>query len=104
MHLSPLETICIKCQNLFSAKNNINNSVCYLLNILPSILSVYMYCIQGAERGTFGTGFGFGGPGTGAGGPPTFGRPGRFPGPGVGGGVGGPDRGVAPIRSMNNNY
>ena len=35
-----LETICIKCQNLFSGKDRINISVFHLLKILPRVLSV----------------------------------------------------------------
>ena len=37
--LSPLETICIKCQNLFSGEFKKNISKC-LLKILPRVLSV----------------------------------------------------------------
>ena len=40
--LSPKETICIKCQNLFSGKNKKKKSFCRLLKILPSMLSVDM--------------------------------------------------------------
>ena len=36
--LSPLETRCMKCQNLYSGKSNKNVSVCGLLNILPTSL------------------------------------------------------------------
>ena len=38
--LSPLETICMKCQNLFFGKNKKNISVCHLLKILPRVLSI----------------------------------------------------------------
>ena len=38
--LSPMETICMKCQNLFSGKNKKNISKCRLLKILPRVLSV----------------------------------------------------------------
>ena len=38
--LSPLETICMKCQNLFSGKMKKNISICHLLKILPRVLSV----------------------------------------------------------------
>ena len=38
--LSPVETICMKCQNLFSGKNKKNISICFLLKILPRVLSV----------------------------------------------------------------
>ena len=38
--LSPLETICMKCQNLFSGENI---SICCLLKILPRVLSVKLY-------------------------------------------------------------
>ena len=34
------ERFCIKCQNLFSGKNKKNVSVCHLLKILPSMLSI----------------------------------------------------------------
>ena len=38
--LSPEETVCMKCQNLFSGKNkNKNISVCRLLKILLRVLS-----------------------------------------------------------------
>ena len=38
---SPKETICMKCQNLFSGeKKKKKNSVCRLLKILPRVLSV----------------------------------------------------------------
>ena len=33
--LSPLETICMKCQNLISGENKKNISICFLLKILP---------------------------------------------------------------------
>ena len=35
--LSPMETICMKCQILFSGKNKKNISVCRLLKILPRV-------------------------------------------------------------------
>ena len=38
--LSPKETICMKCQILFSGKNKKNISKCRLLKILPRVLSV----------------------------------------------------------------
>ena len=38
--LSPLETVCIKCQILFSGKNKKNISLCCLLKILRRLLSV----------------------------------------------------------------
>ena len=38
--LSPMETICMKCQNPFSGKDQKNISICYLLKILPRVLSV----------------------------------------------------------------
>ena len=37
--LSPVETIYMKCQNLFSGKNKKNISVCCLLKSLPRMLS-----------------------------------------------------------------
>ena len=40
--LSPQETICIKCQMLFSGKNYKNISKCHLLKFLPSMPSVKM--------------------------------------------------------------
>ena len=41
--LSPLETICIKCQILFSGKHMKNVSKCRLVKILPRVLSVKGY-------------------------------------------------------------
>ena len=38
--LSPQETVCMKCQILFSGKNNKNISKCRLLKISPRVLSV----------------------------------------------------------------
>ena len=38
--LSPLETVCMKYQNLFSGKNKKNMSICCLLKILPWMLSI----------------------------------------------------------------
>ena len=38
--LSPLGTICMNCQNLFSGKNNKNISKSHLLKILPRVLWV----------------------------------------------------------------
>ena len=38
--LSPLETICMKCQNLFSLKNKKSISKCCLLRFLSSMLSI----------------------------------------------------------------
>ena len=38
--LSPMETICIKCEILFTRKNKKNISKCLLLKILPRLLSV----------------------------------------------------------------
>ena len=38
--LSPMETIYMKCQNLFSGKNKKNITICHLLKILPTELSV----------------------------------------------------------------
>ena len=38
--LSPLETICRKCQNMISENNKKNISVCHLLKILPGVLSI----------------------------------------------------------------
>ena len=38
--LSPLETICMKCQNQFSGKNKKNISICHLLKILYRVLSI----------------------------------------------------------------
>ena len=38
--LSPLEIICMKCQNLFWRKLRKNISLCHLLKSLPSVLSV----------------------------------------------------------------
>ena len=36
-----METICMKCQNLFSGKKkNNNNSICHLLKILPRVLNI----------------------------------------------------------------
>ena len=35
-----METVCMKCQNLFSGKNKKNISICYLLKILPRVLSI----------------------------------------------------------------
>ena len=35
-----METICIKCQILFSGKNKKKISICLLLKILPSMLNV----------------------------------------------------------------
>ena len=35
-----METICMKCQILFSGKNKKNISECYLLYILPNVLSI----------------------------------------------------------------
>ena len=37
--LSPLETICLKCQNLFSGKKK-KSPICCLLKFLPRVLSV----------------------------------------------------------------
>ena len=49
--LSPLETICMKFQNLFSGKNKKKNiSVCCLLKILPRVLSV-RYSFDKSLRG-----------------------------------------------------
>ena len=44
--LSPLETICMKCQNLFSRTNKNNISKCRLLKILPRVLSVKVLSIN----------------------------------------------------------
>ena len=38
--LSPLEKICMKCQNLYSGENKKNISVCRLLKILPRVLNI----------------------------------------------------------------
>ena len=38
--LSPLETICMQCRNLFSEKNKENISICRQLKILPRVLNV----------------------------------------------------------------
>ena len=38
--LSPLETICMKCQILFPGKNGKNISIGHLLKILPRVLSI----------------------------------------------------------------
>ena len=38
--LSPLETICMKCQILFPGKNKKNILKCHLMKILPRVLSV----------------------------------------------------------------
>ena len=40
--LSPLETICMKCQILFSGKNRKNVSKYHLLKILPIVLSIHI--------------------------------------------------------------
>ena len=42
--LSPLEPICMKCQNLFFVKNKKNISICHLLKILTRVLSVNNIC------------------------------------------------------------
>ena len=42
--LSPVETICMKCQNLFSGKTKQNILKCCLLGILPRLLSVNHKC------------------------------------------------------------
>ena len=40
---SPLKTVCMKCQNVFSGKNkkNIAIKICHLLKILPRVLRVF---------------------------------------------------------------
>ena len=38
--LSPLETVCMKCQNLFQGNLRKNISICCLLKIFPKVLSV----------------------------------------------------------------
>ena len=38
--LSPLETLCIKYQILFSRENKKKISICHVLNILPRVLSI----------------------------------------------------------------
>ena len=40
--LSPMETICMKCQILFSGKNKKNISLCRLLKILPSVATEHI--------------------------------------------------------------
>ena len=41
---APKETICMKCQSLFSGKNRKNISKCHQLKILPSMQSVNNVC------------------------------------------------------------
>ena len=36
----PMETICMKCQSLFSGKNKKNILKCHLVNFLPKVLSI----------------------------------------------------------------
>ena len=56
--LSPLETVCMKCQNLFSGKNKKNISKCRLLKFLPRVLSgksrflMPLFKFQTKETGT----------------------------------------------------
>ena len=35
-----METICLKCQNLFPGKNKKNVTICHLLKILPTVLGI----------------------------------------------------------------
>ena len=46
--LSPQETICMKCQILFSGKNKIKiSSLCFLLNLLIILLyNLYIFCLD----------------------------------------------------------
>ena len=46
--MSPLETVCMKCQNLFSGKNKKNISIFRRLKILPRVyvLFVYLYVLD----------------------------------------------------------
>ena len=44
--LSPLETICMKCQSLFSGKNNKIFEIVICWFFLPSILSVYLFVLR----------------------------------------------------------
>ena len=46
--MSPLETICMKCQNLFSRENKKNISICHLLKILSRVLC-FNYLIKALE-------------------------------------------------------
>ena len=40
--LSPMKTICMKCQNLFSGKNKINISICCLLKIVLNLVIFFL--------------------------------------------------------------
>ena len=50
--LSPVETICMKWQNIFSGKNKKNISVCCLLKKLPRVLSINVTSVSLQDRST----------------------------------------------------